>query len=229
MSAGIPLLSRESEVSTTPPPSPLARRSEQVELGQAKVGTTTKLNLLIACPQDYPQRPSERYNTPPPSALHRIAKSTSPLRLAFLCLALVLVGSGLEAARSRLAGSLGGGHVKLDRSRLAVLLEKRNEPILAPILLDFIAKVPAAYPFQVWTEDATADFLKTVTQLKPHLASGKLTLKLLPYPGNIYDGNSLSSFMADPWWWEQLAPAEQSVRHPLRTSEPPALRSVTPP
>lgn len=90
-----------------------------------------------------------------------------------------------------------------------MLLEKRNEPILAPILLDFINKVPPAYPFQVWTEDATANFLSTVAQLQPHIKSGKLTLKLLPRPGDIYDGNSLSSFMAKPWWWEQLAPAEQ--------------------
>ncbi len=148
------------------------------------------------------------------------------MHLIFICLGLVLVGSGLEAVRSSWASGPGRTPVRLDESKLAVLLEKRNEPILAPVLIDFIAKVPPAWPFQVWTEDSTADYLRTVAQLKPHLDSGKLRLKLLPDPGQIYDGNSLSSFMAKPWWWEQLAPAEQYV--PFSPSHPRHRHSCPP-
>jgi hypothetical protein len=169
----------------------------------ARLKLTTCLNWFVT--QEYNPRSSPRYGQQL-NPVQRILRSSSPLNLVFVCLALVLVGSGLEAVRHSWAGS---SPAKLDSSKLAVLLEKRNEPILAPILLDFITKVPPAWPFQVWTEGTTAEYLRTVAQLKPHLESGKLTLKLLPNPGDIFDGNSLSAFMAKPWWWEQLAPAEQ--------------------
>ena len=199
MSAGIPLLSSFES----------GPDSSSVRLCTGWAGLGTGLSRCVELPQDYAHRPSDRHSNPPTSPLHRLIRSNSPLSVVALCLCLVLLGSGLEAVRSSWAGAGLGARVKLDQSKLAVLLEKRNEPVLAPILIDFIAKVPKPWPFQVWTEPATAEYLSTVAQLQPHLGSGKLTLKLLPNPDEIFDGNSLSAFMAKPWWWEQLAPAEQ--------------------
>lgn len=99
----------------------------------------------------------------------------------------------------------------LDRNKVAVMIEKRNLPELHPVLLDFLAKVPQEWPFQLWTSNETAQAVVESRLLAPYVDSGKLRLEQLPDNGDtINDGHSLSAFLTAPWWWEQLAPAEHS-------------------
>lgn len=98
----------------------------------------------------------------------------------------------------------------LDPAKLAVMIEPRNERVLVPILLDFIQKVPVEWAHQLWTSQATIDALDEVVSLRQHFESGKFSTRLIPDAWNVHDGKSLSAFMVDPWFWEQLAPAEHS-------------------
>ena len=96
----------------------------------------------------------------------------------------------------------------LDRTKLAFMIEPRHEPILVPVLLDFIRKVPEEWPHLLFTSQATIDDLKATPKIDEHVRSGKLALRVIPSKWNVHDGHSLSDFMADSWLWEQLAPAE---------------------
>lgn len=97
----------------------------------------------------------------------------------------------------------------IDFSRLAVLIEHRDHPLLIPILQIFLSRTPSHWPFQVWFGNANEERLRTSPQLSPYIDSGRLLLR--PFPENTYpihDGTSLSRFLTQPWFWEQLAPAE---------------------
>lgn len=98
--------------------------------------------------------------------------------------------------------------VALDRSKLAFMIEPRHQPILVPVLLDFLRKVPDEWPHLLLTSAATAASVALAPRIQPHLASGKLALKVIPEKWDVHDGHSLSAFMADSWLWEELAPAE---------------------
>ena len=71
-----------------------------------------------------------------------------------------------------------------------------------------IAQVPPYWPFQVWCGRDNIDTLRNSRLLRPFIFSGRLSLILLPNEDDIFDGDSLSKFLTAPWWWEQLAPAE---------------------
>ncbi|KAM0746990.1 hypothetical protein T439DRAFT_383623, partial [Meredithblackwellia eburnea MCA 4105] len=96
---------------------------------------------------------------------------------------------------------------ELDRSRLAVMIEKRNMPVLIPLVLNFLVKVPAHWPFQLWVGSENEPVLRESRLLQPFIASGRLNLTRLPDESLIFDGPSLSKFLTSPWWWHQLAPA----------------------
>lgn len=98
----------------------------------------------------------------------------------------------------------------LDPSKLAVMIEPRHQPILVPILLDFIHKVPAEYAHQLWTSQATVDSVSATPSMQEHIASGKFSMRVIPDKWDVHDGKTLSAFMVSPEFWAELAPAEYS-------------------
>jgi len=156
-------------------------------------------------------------------------KTHSNISLVLICLALLLCGAGLELARHSWADGRAVSAVEarlaelelvkadnpiqnstLDSNKLAVIIEKRDLPVLVPVLLDFLIKVPESWPFQLWTSQETATAVGSSRHIQPYIKSGKLQLKLLPDNGDhINSGQTLSEFLTAPFWWQQLAPAEQ--------------------
>lgn len=143
-----------------------------------------------------------------PSSL--LVQIGSNRRLYVLAALLVLLGAGLDALRAHSASGL-ARHGTFDTSKLAVLLEPRTEPVLVPVLHNFLSNLPPAWPVQVHTSAATAAHLRTSAKLEAHLASGKLSLVLLPNDGrDVHNGETLSKYLAqDSAFWDLLAPAEQ--------------------
>lgn len=156
-----------------------------------------------------------------------LPQTSTNLTLVLICIALLLCGAGLELARHTWtdAHSISALEAKLaeltipdnpvknstlDSNKLAVIIEKRDLPVLVPVLLDFLIKVPEDWPFQLWTSKETAKAVGSSRHIKPYVNSGKLKLKLLPDNGDhIYSGQTLSEFLTAPYWWQELAPAEQ--------------------
>ena len=99
----------------------------------------------------------------------------------------------------------------LNSSLVATMIETRNVPVLTAVLLNFLAVVPPEWPFVIWCSDANIGVLQAANSLKPHLDSGKLTLRLLPDDANVTSGEGLSRFLTKLWFWEQLAPAEYAL------------------
>lgn len=147
-------------------------------------------------------------------ALRRAARvSLSPRFITNLVRAGVLL---VVAAIGMAAGSVVQVHKaralaavdKLDRTKLAVIIETRDLPALPTILLNFLERVPSEWPFQIFCSNETALSIPRNQFLAPYIASGKLVVKVLANAGDLRDGPALSQFLTTPDFWHALAPAE---------------------
>ncbi|KAJ3009354.1 hypothetical protein HKX48_008020 [Thoreauomyces humboldtii] len=92
----------------------------------------------------------------------------------------------------------------LNSTKVAMLIELRSLPSLVPILLHYMATVPADWPFHVFHSAENAKLLTQSHALKKHLDSGKLVTTQLGADVRLQVGNDVSMFLTDRWIWNQL-------------------------
>jgi hypothetical protein len=145
--------------------------------------------------------------------VRRARVSLSPRFMANLVRAGLLLGAVLigmaagSALQGRKAQALNAVD-KLDRTKLAVIIETRDLPALPTILLNFLERVPPEWPFQIFCSNETALSVPQNHFIAPYIASGKLVIKVLANAVDLRDGPALSQFLTTPIFWRALAPAE---------------------
>lgn len=98
---------------------------------------------------------------------------------------------------------------KFNASRLALLIENRPSPVLAPLMLHFISVVPPDWTFRFMGSPASVAHLNSSVAVRAHVAAGKLALAYIPSNMTTGSQEEISRFLTDLWLWETvLAPAE---------------------
>ncbi|GAB1320515.1 hypothetical protein MFIFM68171_10725 [Madurella fahalii] len=98
---------------------------------------------------------------------------------------------------------------KLNASKLALLIEDRPQPILAPLMLHFISVVPPDWKFRFMGSPRSLAHINQSVAIREQVARGKLDLA--PIPANLSTGSqeAISGFLTTLWLYETLlAPAE---------------------
>ncbi|KAI0486901.1 hypothetical protein F4859DRAFT_510682 [Xylaria cf. heliscus] len=101
----------------------------------------------------------------------------------------------------------GGG--LFNTSKVALLIEDRALPHLAPLLLHFVAVVPPDWRFRFMGSPASVAALNGSHAVRAHVASGKLDLTLIPSNMSTNGQEMISRFLTNLWLYETvLRPAE---------------------
>jgi hypothetical protein len=126
----------------------------------------------------------------------------------FLLLVLVVLfaAAAVQDGTQAVAGALlSSKQVVLDFSRTATIIEPRNIPHLAPLLIHFLAVLPPAWPMTVFCSPENVEVLRHSPSLARQIDTGRLNLTVLPHTVDLHDGEYLSRFLTKPWFWEQLS------------------------
>ncbi|KAI1180298.1 hypothetical protein F4777DRAFT_309301 [Nemania sp. FL0916] len=128
---------------------------------------------------------------------HRVAVAVPRLRLEY------------NSMPSSSFGPQHGHGSGFNASKLALLIEDRALANLAPLILHFIAVVPADWRFRFMGSLESLAFVNRSHAVRVQVGSGKLDLQLIP--GNMSTGSQelISRFLTKRWLYETLlAPAE---------------------
>lgn len=99
--------------------------------------------------------------------------------------------------------------VPINETKVATIIEPRNLPHLAPLVLHFLAVLPPDWPVVVWCSPENIEVLKHCPPLLRQIDSGRLNLTLIPHTiVDIHNGEYLTRFLTKPWFWEQFGRAE---------------------
>ncbi|KAI1310918.1 hypothetical protein F5Y03DRAFT_391911 [Xylaria venustula] len=94
-------------------------------------------------------------------------------------------------------------------SKVALLIENRALPNLAPLLLHFIAVVPPDWRFQFMGSPESVSSLNNSQAVRSQVDSGKLDLTYIPTNMSTSGGEMISRFLTTLWVYETLLqPAE---------------------
>ncbi|PHH77615.1 hypothetical protein CDD82_3444 [Ophiocordyceps australis] len=93
----------------------------------------------------------------------------------------------------------------LNASKLALLIENRPLPVLAPLLLHFVAVLPPDWRFLFLGSDASLALLNASAPVRRRLGSGKLTLAPIPLNTSTAGPEMVSRFLTDPWLYRVAA------------------------
>jgi hypothetical protein len=94
-------------------------------------------------------------------------------------------------------------------SKVAILIENRKNPILAPLMLHFMSVVPPDWRFRFMGSDESVEYLNTSRAIRNHVASGKLDLTYIPANMSTGSQEEISRFLTTLWLYEVvLQPAE---------------------
>ncbi|KAI0448118.1 hypothetical protein F4803DRAFT_545637 [Xylaria telfairii] len=96
-----------------------------------------------------------------------------------------------------------------NESKVALLIENRALPMLAPLLLHFIAVVPPDWRFRFMGSPESVAALNTSHAVRAQVTSGKLDLTLIPSNMSTSGQEMISRFLTNLWLYETvLRPAE---------------------
>ncbi|KAI0200493.1 hypothetical protein F4808DRAFT_460843 [Astrocystis sublimbata] len=96
-----------------------------------------------------------------------------------------------------------------NQSKVALLIENRPQPLLAPLLLHFIAVVPPDWRFRFMGSDESVAAVNKSQAVRAQVASGKLDLTLIPANMSTMGQEAISQFLTTLWLYETvLQPAE---------------------
>lgn len=99
--------------------------------------------------------------------------------------------------------------IPVNRTKVASIIEPRNLPHLAPLVLHFLSVLPPDWPVVVWCSPENIEVLKHCPPLLRHIDDGRLNLTLIPHTiVDIHNGEYLTRFLTKPWFWEQFGEAE---------------------
>jgi hypothetical protein len=94
-------------------------------------------------------------------------------------------------------------------SKVALLIENRVNPILAPLMIHFMSVVPPDWRFRFMGSLESVEFLNTSRAIRNHVASGKLDLTYIPANMTTGSQEEISRFLTTLWLYETvLQPAE---------------------
>lgn len=94
-------------------------------------------------------------------------------------------------------------------TKVALLIETREIPILAPLILHFISVVPPDWRFRFMGSVESVRYLNVSMAIRSQVASGKLDLTYVPSNMSTNSQEAISRFMTNLWLYETLlAPAE---------------------
>lgn len=143
------------------------------------------------------------------------AKSTSSLANVFVFVTFILTLSiitfenkGINSSQTVSLNNIPDHQILLNRTKVATIIETRNLPHLAPLIVHFLAVLPTEWPVVVWCSPINMPVLQVTPSLSRHIESGRLNLTLLPDTIDIHDRTYLSRFLTSPWFWQQFGLAE---------------------
>lgn len=94
-------------------------------------------------------------------------------------------------------------------SKVALLIESRADPILAPLLLHFMAVVPPDWRFRFMGSEASVAQVNSSASIRQHVDSDKLDLTYIPANMSTAGQEEISRFLTTLWVYETLLqPAE---------------------
>lgn len=94
-------------------------------------------------------------------------------------------------------------------SKVALLIENRSNPILAPLMLHFMSVVPPDWRFRFMGSVESVEFLNKSVAIRSQVTAGKLDLSYIPSNMSVASQEEISRFLTNLWMYETvLAPAE---------------------
>ncbi|KAK1979957.1 hypothetical protein LZ30DRAFT_751036 [Colletotrichum cereale] len=105
--------------------------------------------------------------------------------------------------------SLEYAHSPYNHSKVALLIENRPNPILAPLMLHFISVVPPDWRFRFMGSVESVKFINQSVAIREQVAAGKLDLTYIPTNMSTVGQEMISRFLTNLWLYETvLQPAE---------------------
>ncbi|KAM0436715.1 hypothetical protein ACHAPT_002426 [Fusarium lateritium] len=98
---------------------------------------------------------------------------------------------------------------RFNTSKLALLVETRPLPMLAPLMLHFISVVPPDWSFRFMGSEDSVAAINASFAIRQRVAEGKLTLAPVPANMSVQGQEMVSRFFTSLWLYEEvLRPAE---------------------
>eukprot|EP01117_Protostelium_nocturnum_P017833 TRINITY_DN7331_c0_g1_i1.p1 TRINITY_DN7331_c0_g1~~TRINITY_DN7331_c0_g1_i1.p1 ORF type:complete len:495 (+),score=144.33 TRINITY_DN7331_c0_g1_i1:796-2280(+) len=97
-----------------------------------------------------------------------------------------------------------GYAIIFNRTKVATIIEERPQSHLVPLIAHFLQIVPPDWPFVVFHSSRNEEMLKESIVIQREMASGRLTLRLIPENTPLRNGEEVSVFLTKPWFWEQF-------------------------
>lgn len=105
--------------------------------------------------------------------------------------------------------SLQYAHSPYNHSKVALLIENRPNPILAPMMLHFMSVVPPDWRFRFMGSVESVEHINQSVAIREHVAMGKLDLTYIPSNMSTAGQEMISRFLTNLWLYETvLQPAE---------------------
>ncbi|KXH45354.1 hypothetical protein CNYM01_08573 [Colletotrichum nymphaeae SA-01] len=105
--------------------------------------------------------------------------------------------------------SLEYAHSPYNHSKVALLVENRANPILAPLMLHFISVVPPDWRFRFMGSVESVKSINSSVAIREQVAAGKLDLTYIPSNMSTAGQEMISRFLTNLWLYETvLQPAE---------------------
>ncbi|CAG8977399.1 hypothetical protein HYALB_00007029 [Hymenoscyphus albidus] len=106
-------------------------------------------------------------------------------------------------------GKHGPGESPYNASKVALLIENRVNPILAPLMLHFMSVVPPDWRFRFMGSEESVAFINGSRAIRDAVDMGKLDLTYIPSNMSTSDKEAISAFLTNLWLYETvLQPAE---------------------
>ncbi|KAA8572415.1 hypothetical protein EYC84_003037 [Monilinia fructicola] len=98
---------------------------------------------------------------------------------------------------------------QFNASKVALLIENRVNPILAPLMLHFMSVVPPDWRFRFMGSVESVALMNSSRAIRQHVDSGKLDLTYIPANMTTGSQEEISRFLTNLWLYETvLQPAE---------------------
>ncbi|KAK2039518.1 hypothetical protein LZ31DRAFT_83129 [Colletotrichum somersetense] len=105
--------------------------------------------------------------------------------------------------------SLEYAHSPYNHSKVALLIENRPNPILAPLMLHFISVVPPDWRFRFMGSIESVKSINESVAIREQVAAGKLDLTYIPTNMSTAGQEMISRYLTNLWLYETvLQPAE---------------------
>ncbi|EJT73226.1 hypothetical protein GGTG_10073 [Gaeumannomyces tritici R3-111a-1] len=100
-------------------------------------------------------------------------------------------------------------HSPFNETKVALLIENRPNPILAPLMLHFISVVPPDWRFRFMGSIESVEWLNRSVAIQEQVSAGKLDLTYIPSNMTTGSQEEISRFLTTLWLYETvLQPAE---------------------